>query len=134
MLTIRLPQMQALQHSIDQRFVQEAFSYLHNNYKPSLQKFSDEETLQLINRGLEKGRSYGFVLCKDLRSFITLTLVVSRDFDVYPSIHTLLTDEKVPIKERIDYLINTLPAREWILARDGGGTAQTTIVSQGGRP
>ena len=129
MIIIRSAQMQALQHSIDQRFLKETFFYLQNNYKPILQSFTDEDAIQLMSEALEKARSYGFFLCKDLRSFIVLAFIVSRDFDLYPSINSRLANEQMPIEDRMHHLFDTLPEREWRLAKGGDSVARATVVS-----
>lgn len=72
-----------------------------------------EDVRDMIRNGMNKAKGYGFYTAGDLAAFISLMFEAVPNFDEHPELHAILTDDKIPVDERIDRLFDDSLEKAW---------------------
>jgi hypothetical protein len=65
-----------------------------------------DECYKMIEAGCRKARSYGFTDLEDQFSFVSVMLEIGPNFDEHPEIKRILSDESIPVSERLDACVD----------------------------
>jgi hypothetical protein len=74
----------------------------------------DETSLkEMIVNGIARARSHGLVSAKDVSAFVALMFEIGPNFDEQLDIRAALRDGAIPIKDRFNAMLNSVPDAAW---------------------
>jgi hypothetical protein len=116
MLKIRPEQMAVFQQMADAAFVKRLAEHLRSKYASvgvllptgvvALGQIPTATLLEMVRGGIARARTHGLSYESSLAAFLALMIEAAPNFDEYPRVRQILTDESVPPNGRLDQLLN----------------------------
>lgn len=118
MLTITARQLQQFDRIQAERFTATLCDSIRSDY-PRYARLSGLILHVLVTHALMRAQSYGLSWQASQAQFVRLMAAVAPNFDAHPAIHAVLSNEAVLANQRIEQLLDILPAGVWTEAAAG---------------
>jgi len=110
---VRKAQLEALRQAAEEDFTKRVIAFLKEQSADDVAGLSDEELNKRVKFGLGRARSYGISSESSLTFFVALQFRKSPVFDRHPAIHPILTNDRVKPDERLEGILERVPAQTW---------------------
>jgi|SRR5579871_778576 len=87
--------------------------HLRENHGNLVKAFPDNILIELVRRGIARGRCYKLLAEKDLTAFVAIMFEIAPNFDSHPHIHHVLTDRRLSSVAKMDVLFKRVPDAIW---------------------
>jgi hypothetical protein len=113
MLKIRQEQFQALGEQRHRQFVAALAAHLRQRYPDVTAPFTQPILEKIVDRGTRRAQQYGIQTQAMCAAFVELMFATAPDFDDYPRVRQVLTDNRYSPESRLELLPMFVPEREW---------------------
>ncbi len=113
MLTVRQPQLEALEAAVDRAVGERVARHLRVRCPRQTEGLDDVRLRERVEVGLGRARFYGLTAEIDLATFVGLMLVIGSTFDEHRWIRRVLRDTRKTAGVRLEEVIRCTPRRIW---------------------
>jgi hypothetical protein len=114
---LRQEQIAVFHQQIEQDLLRQIMQQLREKHPAKIEALSNEELLSQVHDGISRAKRYGLMDQASLATFVVLSFEIAFRFDEQVNIQRALSNEKVPIHERMTWMLKGTSKADWLEAK-----------------
>lgn len=106
-------QIDAMVSGDDEQLVRTVLAHQQREYSNLLNGMPEDIQIDMIRSGISKARSYGLERAGNINAFVAIMFEIAPEFDRQPDIQRVLTDSAIAPENKIQALMDRVPAQAW---------------------